>query len=218
MLRWGIIFLVLSTVIFLVMMLVPIFAPEVLQPLAPIICGEGYTLKQDRYEYRRPGEYSVSVTHTCVGDGEEFSADGAIYLATFGISGVLFALGMWWTIAGAQKRTRRAFGDVLDQGFITVRTGSSDGSQRSVQIGGQSLDPRVRGQLSQITDMLTSVGMAPADIALENAKREDMDIFAGIDDENPLVEKLRQLDEARKAGLISQHEYDQKRQEILDEF
>lgn len=215
MLRWGIIFLVLSTVIFLVMMLVPIFAPEVLQPLAPIICGEGYTIKQDRYEYSRPGEYSVSVTHTCVGDGDSFSADGPIYLATFGISGVLFALGMWWTIAGAQKRTRRAFGNALEQGFVSV---TSDGTHSKVHIGGQSLDPRVRGQLSQITDMLTSVGMAPADIALEKARREDMDIFAGIDDENPLVEKLRQLDEARNAGLISQNEYDRKRQEILDEF
>jgi hypothetical protein len=148
-----------------------------------------------------------------VGDGEEFSADGAIYLTTFGVSGVLFALGMWWTIAGAQKRTRRAFGDVLDQGFVTVRAGDS-----TVSIGGQSLDPRVRGQLSQITDMLTSVGMAPADIALEKAKREQTDIFAGIDDENPLTAKLRQLDEALKAGLISQNEYDRKRQEVLDEF
>lgn len=218
MLRWGIIFLVLSTVIFLVMILTPIFAPEALQPLAPYICGEGYTLKQYRSEYRRPGEYSVSISHTCIGDGEEFSADGPIYLATFGISGVLFGLGMWWTIAGAQKRTRRAFGDVLDQGFITVRGMSSDGSQSGVSIGGQSLDPRVRGQLSQITDTLTSVGMAPADIALERAKREQTDIFAGIDDENPLVGKLRQLDEALKAGLISQNEYDRKRQEILDEF
>lgn len=218
--RLGILFIILAVIGLLVIILVPILAPDVMQSLAPVICGPGYTIRQDRYEYSRPGEYSVSVTHTCIGDGDSFEADSRMMLAGFLVFGGFLTSGIFLMTRGATRWTKKlassgyvSVTNVTPDGTYTQKFPASDGTAGKVK-----RDPAVGQQLQQITDMLTSIGMAPADIVVERRKREELGFAGNAMDGDSLTERLQQLEDAFNKGLITADEYARKRQDILDSF
>jgi hypothetical protein len=199
MIRFGVFLMIVSIVAFVGFMVAPIASADVRKALEPYICGEGETLEVSVYRYR-PGETSYSLY--CEGDGETTSTDGLIlismlvFFAALGVS-ILFIIWGSVSLAGKQQaKLRQSFGQMMTGGEaqifgFDVGDGSARTARRNVQI--------------DLSDPNNPV-----------VRRDTPD--DGGNSNDSLAEKLRELQAAFDAGLLTQEEYDSKRQKILDKF
>ena len=197
MIRLGVFIMIVSIIGFIGFTVAPLASPDVRKALEPYVCDAGETLEVSVSRYR-PGETSYSLY--CDGDGISSSTDGLL-LGSMLVFFVLLGLSILLIIRGSVAATRhqhinlqqqvdRMMGGNAQVYSVDMGDGVMRGTRRSVQINFS--DPNN-----------PSVTETPDD---------------GGNSGDSLAEKLRQLQDAFEANLLTQEEYDRQRQKILDDF
>jgi hypothetical protein len=194
---------------------IPLFFPDVLPLIAPLVCGEGGQLIQ-RQIPDADDDGGVSISHICIDqNGRRSDADGIMLLGLFGIQGVLFGITMLFsTMAARQSRREMAqqFQQDLDNTgglslYIDYVRGQPPAEKKDALLRAMKLMSVGSGEIRE-----------QARAVVQALRQTDDDAPAPTASDTNLTAKLKELDEARGAGYITQDEYDRKRAEILSEF
>ncbi|NWF70378.1 MAG: SHOCT domain-containing protein [Chloroflexi bacterium] len=195
--------------------------------MSSVFCQSGETLRQEYGPYvsgtfGRGGGRSVEFY--CVnGEGDERDVTGNSVLIGIGGFAAPFIGGLLMTIiagtAMAAGATRRLTQSMLNPVFSNARATSMPGqtgfSATVIQNGQQvPLTPEMAQQVQQalggVFDNMQNLQNVQGQLSSFNSAAPQQ--TSGGD----LVSRLRQLDDARNAGLLSADEYDRLRKEILD--
>ena len=181
------------------------------QVMNSLYCQTGETITQ---QSTRSYGNTYNITYACV-NAQEIRRDvtGEVVMSMIGVFVTLLFLGITFIISGARgmvrSRIQRSIGGAIGFGqpYTNTRTVITlDG--KTVQ--GGSLSPQTQQQIQNALDM---VGIKMDEMGHSN-------VIGGANltgnTPNDLTSRLKQLQEARDAGLISETEYNRLRQEILD--
>jgi hypothetical protein len=226
----GILLMLIAFAALFLIVLLPTMSPEnpfVLNMLEAVVCDPG-----------QKAEVEVQVTHdsdgtgytpilTCIGrEGERIDASGkhfGIGVVTFIVP---FLLGLFLTIAGAGRRSRITPQTVWMPGSNPQQVGFTSGAVSSSSMSSGTVfnsSPKI-----EVKDGVLNVD--GIEIRMDGLKPEHLKVFEGL---SPVVmtgsmsasggavtlaAKLKEIQEARDSGLITNAEYDKLRQEILDKL
>ncbi len=181
------------------------------QVMNNLYCQPGETITQ---QSTRMYGNTYNITFACL-NAQEVRRDvtGEVTISLIAVFTTLLFLGITFIVSGARglvrSRIRSSIGNVtgFGQPYTNTRTVITlDG--KTVQ--GGSLSPQTQQQIQNALDM---VGIKLDEMGHSN-------VIGGAtltgNTPNDLTSRLKQLQEARDAGLISESEYTRLRQEILD--
>lgn len=179
--------------------------------LTALLCEPGGRVVREQYSYTDFDGTGFSMTVFCE-TGKNAREDVTGKWTLFGIVAFLvpFLLGLLLFIVGITRRAMKA----VNSGGM-VRVGGFSGSPNVVVTPYGSSTSPVEG--IEFDDGVLRVG--GVQVTTGGFAPRQVDSFgqpATPADAPSLAAKLRQIQEARDAGLISQEEYDRLRQEILD--
>lgn len=196
------ILLIITAIIFMLATL-DVFGNDIsAQIIVPIACEPGDTIRtQNRLSFSNSGSGQTTDFFCVDNEGDEENVtDTVIIIILVGFGGLL-GTGILMIFIGARmvvNRVTQSFTNTLfeQQNIGNVQTSSStfDLRQNSSDFNQTQIPPQTQAQIQSV---LSQVG----------------DAFGNNDS---LADKLRQLDEAKQQGLISQSEYEHTRQAILD--
>jgi hypothetical protein len=174
---------------------------NVLQIVEPLFCADGWRLDAERYSSNRGG---TSVDFYCVRGDEREDANMRFLLFVLGVIGVPVVM-LIVSLAGGRGNKRK---NVMQPQSQTYVHNFSDGSGQ-MQVSVMQLDP------SQVSSLDTSpIEMTPDGVKV-NFGGTPMVVQHG--DNLTLTERLRQLQEAYDAGLLTREEFEKTRQQILSD-
>lgn len=229
--RLGFFFIIVSVVAMAALIVLPVIGPfrdnSFLMSLqAAINCPPGYTFENEFDTYRpRPGETVESATGYCIspdGDREQLTEEGQIrfILIAVGAFVVPFLLGLFMVIGGMSRNvTKRAMNYAMNNptsryaNMMGISSTKADTTSAPV-----SVDPQLAKMFQNMTGIDIEQAVASGKAQVTSYQSDDLPPSArfSVESTESLTERLRQLEEAKNAGLITQEEYDQKRREILD--
>lgn len=193
------ILLIITAVIFM-MATLGVFGTDIAaQIIVPISCEEGDTIRtQNRLSFSNNGSGQTTDFFCVDNEGDEEDVTGSVVMIIIvGFAGLL-GTGILMIFIGAGILAKR-----VGQNF----TNSLFGQQNLGNVQSTSYDLRKSSNVSQAQ-------LSPeAKAVMEQVFSQVGDAFGNND---TLADKLRQLDEAKQQGLISQSEYERTRQAILD--
>ncbi|MCK6576826.1 MAG: hypothetical protein L6Q98_01845 [Anaerolineae bacterium] len=234
---FGCLLLILSMVLLIGIVVIPVLPPLAEEPaidnyLEPLLCPTGSTIVRDQYSMRDSDGTSYTMDVYCETDKDrENVTDKWIMYGLIGFV-VPFVVGLLLFIGGIVRRARRAFQDPLaglpiaGLSSATVSaaspiSGSTARGQGVMVVHQSSATSPVEGVGIDMTGSILRVGGMEIDLnALKQGQVETFVQQAGQigTTANDLVGRLKQLQEARDAGLITSSEYDRLRQELLDNW
>ncbi len=232
--RLGVFFIIVAVIAMAALIVLPVIGPfrdnSLLMSLqAAINCPPGYTFENEFDTYRpRPGETVESATGYCIspdGDREQLTEDGQIRFLLIAVAAfvVPFLIGLFMLIGGMSRNvTKRAMNYAMNNptsryaNMMGISSTKADTTSPPV-----SVDPQLAQMIQNMTgiDIEQAVASGKAQVTTfqsDNLPPSARFSVGGADSTESLTERLRQLEEAKNAGLITQEEYDQKRREILD--
>ncbi|MDX2161786.1 MAG: SHOCT domain-containing protein [bacterium] len=221
------------------LVVLPVLGPfrdneTLMQLQAAINCPPGYTFENEFETFRpRPGETIDSATGYCIApDGERIMLTEEQTVRFFVIAIAAFVVpfvgGLLLFIFGVNRGVTRS--------LLKASGGQIPGlawdSRKGVTVTANGpIDPQQAALIKQYT------GIDVADMQVQAAKPGEATVFTmqadttppsarfdlagddrvtGADADRTLAERLRQLEEARRDGLITETEYDAKRRAIID--
>jgi hypothetical protein len=164
--------------------------PTVLSVMAALLCQPGETASVDVVVTEDSEGTGYTPNVTCIGrEGETTDQTGKLFVVGLIAAAIPFVLGMLFTMSGVLRNVRQK-----------AQT--------------------YRSTVQEMARFINAQGAAPAafsalDAGLTPEFRGSTAKHANTGD---LVAKLKQLEQARDGGLITQQEYDRLRQEILDKM
>ncbi|MBI1259175.1 MAG: hypothetical protein GC204_17025 [Chloroflexi bacterium] len=216
------IFLIIAAVVYL---LVTIFSPDILVPLAPLFCPSGQKLKSETITYSRPGETDMNNYYHCVdSDNRELSdVTGSVMILVMGGFFVLLGGGVGLTILGASRVARSQGGSMRVGKSYVLPTIDPDGpplqassfrfaSSHDANAGSANLDDLMEGLQHGV------IRFGGQEIHVDELKAGNYQMNVGQGSQRTLSETLRQLEDAHTQGLINDDEYQKLRQEALDKL
>jgi hypothetical protein len=200
-------------------LLVCIFSPDIIAPLAPIYCSAGQKLKSTTYTYSRPGETSSTNVYHCVdSDNRELSdVSGPVMITVMGGFFILLAGGIGLTTLGASRGSR-----TLKQMGKSYVLPTLDPDGNTVSVGGWMHTSNAANE--KMLDDLKSglqqgvIRFGGQEIHVDDLKTGNYSMNVGQGSQRTLSETLRQLEDAHTQGLINDDEYQKLRQEALDKL
>ncbi|MBZ0288857.1 MAG: SHOCT domain-containing protein [Anaerolineae bacterium] len=227
----GILLMLIAFAALFLIVLLPTIQPDnafALNLLQSLACDPGQKAEVEVIVTRDSDGTGYTPYLTCIGrEGERIDASGkhfAIGMISFLIP---FLIGLFMTIAGAQRRSRPSpqtiwkEGSIPQEGFTTGVVSSSSSSISS----GKTFNPSPKVEVKD-----GALNVDGIEIRMDGLKPEHLQVFQG---QSPVImssgmtsasgavtlaAKLKEIQEARDAGLISSEEYDRLRQEILDKL
>jgi len=224
----GCLLMVLGIIILLVIIVVPVIPPTadnktVDDYLAALLCQPNETVVRDQYSFRDSDGTSYSMDVYCQ-NSERQREDVTGKWGLFGVVGFLVPLLLGVGVIALGARRKSAASDDYAGTIVTNPTSlsSASGSTPPVVIMGGGAFGNV-----ELKDGVLHVGgveipvnhLTPAQIeTFKERVRANFGEAGGIGAAGgtDFVAKLKQIGEARDAGLITAEEYDKLRQEILD--
>jgi hypothetical protein len=231
----SILLMVVAIVAMIVLIVLPLAMqddPAVLNMMAAIACEPGQRAEIDvivTEDYEGTG-YTPQLW--CIGrEGERVDASGKHLLIAMVVFGVPLLLGIFTIIITASRAQKRGFRTIPPQtewkqgskpeyqeGFTTGRVSSSSSFSSGPVVS--------TGSFAEVKDgVLNIAGMK---IPLDGLKPDQIQFVTGMitgdmsgaDGSNAttLAAKLKEIQDARDAGLITAAEFDRLRQEILDKL
>ncbi|MEP7293896.1 MAG: SHOCT domain-containing protein [Chloroflexota bacterium] len=221
MVKLGVLLIIFSVAF----LLVTIFSPDIIAPLAPIYCAAGQKLKSTTYTYSRPGETSSTNVYHCVNSDnvEQSDVTGPITLTVMGGFCVLLAGGIGLTILGTThiSRTARA-SSVVGKSYVlpTLDPDSPPNRSSSLHFASTHDQNIVNANMNDIMDGLQHgvIRFGGQEIKVADLKAGNYQMNGGQASQRTLSETLRQLEDAHTQGLINDDEYQKLRQEALDKL
>lgn len=239
--RFGCLLMILAFVALAALVVLPVIGPfrdnsTLMSLQAAINCPPGYTFENEFQTFRpRPGETIESATGYCISpDGEtrtQLTADeqGRFFIIAIGSFVVPFIVGLFLFIGAVTRATtgklvgKTMFGDqnlAVPVGEANSRAQAFVNSRIYTQVA--SGQTKVDANTAEWVKKLTGVDIdyAPDGSVQITMPGQDTPMtvqsthFGGV----TLSERLKQLDDAKAQGLISQAEYDKLRQAALDEL
>lgn len=212
------VFVIIFSVAFL---LVCIFSPDIIAPLAPLYCPTGQKLQSTTYTYSRPGETSSTNVYHCVNSDniEQSDVSGPIMITVMGGFFIILAVGIGLTTLGARGvRTSSQ----ITKSYVLPTLDPNGPPNRApsfrVMKGG---DPNaVNANLNDMMDGLQHgvIRFGGQEIHVDDLKAGNYQMNGGQGSKRTLSETLRQLEDAHTQGLINDDEYQKLRQEALDKL
>jgi len=209
--------LILFSVAFLVVCL---FSPDIIAPLAPLYCPAGQTLSSKTYTYSRPGETSSTNVYHCVNADHVEQADvsGPIMITVMGGFFILMFGGVILTSIGGNRvtRARKATNNYV------LSTANFGGSSSGTPSGSAGWNASANAANQETLDNLMNglqqgvIRFGGQEIHVDDLRSGNYQMVAGQSSKHTLADTLRQLQEARDQGLIDSDEYGRLRQEALD--
>lgn len=204
--------LTLSIVLAVVVPLVMAFVPQADALTQSIMCPAGTTLERDESPASDGG---TSISFYCVGkDGERTSADGPFAVIIIVLVMLPFLFTMLLVMASVGKFGTG--GVVLPPGSVSVQTFTTPEFQAMTAELARLKQDFHAGRISasefqaQATALAQRAGLNNADVSMDVQVRG----AAG----GTLADRLRQLQDAYDAGLLTRDEFDQRRQALLDQL
>lgn len=193
MIRFGIISLFLSIALIVAGFVLVLATDSMLEPLSPFLCPTDQSLSRETSSFR--GE--TNVFFYCVNDDgiAQKEITGWIVLTMF-VLFVPMVISILLIVAGAQRKARRVVGGALnlDDGAVIVGGVKVKHSQEILSGSFDDLGDALEPLIAQARQMRVNV------------------------DEPTLREKLQQLKDAYDAGLINKWEFDDRKQQVLDDL
>jgi len=217
--KLGIAIILLSTLIFVILMVVP----DAITPLAPLFCNSGEHLTNQQSTYSRPGKTVTTDTFLCQdANGNQRDISGNVTGATIVSFMVFLFLGIGLTTIGGGRASRASQSKYLSKSYV-LPTLDPDGPPRQARAFRtiKQDDANVLEQSS--TEFANSLqnGMirfGGQQIHVDDLKSGNYQINAGQGGKHTLADTLRQLKDANDQGLIDSDEYGRLRQEALDKL
>jgi hypothetical protein len=222
----GILLMLVAFAALFVIVLLPTIDPGnafALDLLQNIACDPGQKAEVEVVVTRDSDGTGYTPYLTCIGrEGERIDASGKHFGVGIISFTVPFLIGLFMTIAGAKSRSQPSpqtmwkEGSIPHEGFTTGVVSSSSSFS-----SGTSFNPSPKVEVKD--GVLNVDGL---EIRMDGLKPEHLHVFQG---QSPLImsggsgastlaAKLKEIQEARDAGLISSEEYDRLRAEILDKL
>lgn len=225
----GVLLIVAAIGLLLVLVVLPILPgsndnPAVLSLFASILCEPGERAEIEVVVTRDSDGTGYTPYTTCVGrEGERTDASGKHLLIALLAFIVPFMIGLLMLIVNANALNQQAR-DSWDTGKEVIRVtrdgfSSAGASGSSFSASGFGGSPRI-----EITDGVLKVDGVNVLDGLTADQRKLLQNMSPLvmhnmqSGDNTLVSKLKEIQEARDASLISADEYDRLRQEILDKL
>ena len=208
--------LIIFSVAFL---LVCIFSPDTIAPLAPIYCSAGQKLKSTTYTYSRPGETSSTNVYHCVdSDNRELSdVSGPVMLTVMGGFFILLVAGIGMTTLGASRASRT----LKQQGkSYVLPTLDPNGNTVSISSWTRTSNAANAKMLDDLKSGLQQgvIRFGGQEIHVDDLKAGNYSMNGEQSSKRTLADTLRQLEDAHTPGLINDDEYQKLRQEALDKL
>lgn len=213
----GVVLMLAAIVLLLAMVVVPVIPAtadnaDVDTLLARVVCSPGETIIREQYTTRDSDGTGYSANLYCVDNENQRRDETARWII---ISIIAFTVpllaSIFMFIWGAGQAARRMRTVVLNAGSSPIPgvsvTQFSTGTGSASPIEGLEIK---EGSIKFGGMEVRMDGLTPERV---QSLRQQVQTHTGADN---LTNKLRQLQEARDAGLISTEEYDQLRKEILD--
>src|SRR5262249_17080337 len=207
----GVILLLFAFAVMAVFIVIPAVlpsisdAPFIRDTLQTLLCKEGQTLTDKHRTFPQPGRPVTTITTSCVNnEGQSRDVTGQAIL--YGIVGYLvpFLTGLFMVIIGANRRRRytmQSFSTLGGQGFSMNNLNYMDNLKMAGLDVNVDPDGKVTVKLPDGRVISGQQGMVSA--------------FGNV---NSLTDRLKELKSAYDAGLITQSEFEAKREEILKEM
>lgn len=177
--------------------------PQLNAVFQSVLCEKGETLSVERYTFSRPGTTSYSAAFNCTLENRTRDVTGRITAIGIAIFLVPLLTAIFMIISGASAATRRAFSAPADWVGSSVVVTSGPQIERLREIK-QAYD---QGTMSR-EDLIQQVTTVQQNWA--NSANSGINIASGS-----AVERLKELKAAYDQGLITETEYESKRQAIL---
>jgi len=208
--------LIIFSVIYLV---VTIFSPDIVAPLAPLYCPAGQKLKSQTVTYSsHPGETDLNNYYHCVNSDNIVQSDvsAPVTITVMGGFVVFLLAGIALTTFGARKLR------------VSMRTNSTyvySTSNSSGNMGGvTNWNTRANAANEQVLSDLQAglkqgvIRFGGQEIHVDDLRSGNYQMNAMSDSKRTLADTLRQLEDAHTQGLINDDEYQKLRQEALDKL
>ncbi|MEO8392612.1 MAG: SHOCT domain-containing protein [Chloroflexota bacterium] len=218
MVKLGVLLIILSVAF----LLVTLFSPDIIAPLAPIYCSAGQKLKSTTYTYSRPGETSSTNVYHCVNSDniEQSDVSGPVTITVMGGFFILLAGGIGLTTLGASRASRNSrASSVVGKSYVLPtldpdgNTGSVTGWTRTSNAANEKMLDDLRSGLQHGV-----IRFGGQEIKVDDLKSGNYQMSGGQGSQRTLSETLRQLEDAHTQGLINDDEYQELRQEALDKL
>ena len=216
------IFLIIAAVAYL---LVTIFSPDIITPLAALFCPSGQKLKSETFTYTRPGETDMSNSYYCVDSDNRQQSDvsGSAMILVMGGFFILLAGGVGLTILGASRlsqslETSARVGKRYPRPSLDPDGPPLQGSSYRFTSSSDAGDGNAN--LNEIMDGLQHgvIRFGGQEIHVDDLKAGNYQMHVGQGSQRTLSETLNQLEDAHTQGLINDDEYQKLRQEALDKL
>jgi hypothetical protein len=196
--------------------------PTLLNLMASLVCEPGERATMQIIVTHDSDGTSYSPDVTCIGrEGERTNASGKLFLIGAGVFTVPFLIGLFLVIFNP-RAFRREVQDTIQIGqdvvgvMKDIRTGVVTTSRSTSAHSGS---PHIG-----VKDGVLKVGSI--EIRMDGIQPDQAQILEGLSPDffqpsgagSSLASKLKELQEALDAGLISRTEYDQLRKEVLDKL
>ncbi|MEZ4669221.1 MAG: SHOCT domain-containing protein [Anaerolineae bacterium] len=216
--------LIIAAVVFLIIAVVVPVVPNTADNkaiddfMARILCNPGESLVREQYVTRDSDGTGYSATIYCINnERQRREATDKWILGSMAIFGISLCAGIAFIIWGSMRAARSVqttvyatSGSKVGQPGVTVQQFSSFGDSSSPIDGLEINEGGIKfGGMEIRMDSLTSERVQ----TLRQQMQSAMQSGTGSGD---LSSKLRQLQEARDAGLITGDEYERLRKEVLD--
>jgi len=208
--------LIIFSVIYL---LVTIFSPDIVAPLAPLYCPAGQKLKSESVTYSsHPGETDMNNYYHCVDSDNVVKSDVSAPVTITVMGGfVLFLLvGIALTTIGARKAR------------VSMRTDSTYLYSTSAPGGNTGGVTNWNSRANAANDQMLSdlqaglqrgvIRFGGQEIHVDDLRAGNYQMNAMPGSKRTLADTLRQLEDAHTQGLINDDEYQKLRQEALDKL
>jgi hypothetical protein len=233
---------VLSLLVLGVMFALPRLAPDFITLAEPLLCRTGEALKVTALD----SQALLGVDVVCRLENQYREVNHWYLLFSLLTSFIPLALSSVWLrisanwherIFGRKRKNDDTVGDTASRTYTYASSPSSGHPQVTVSHHVLNLSDNALAS-SQVRDIHEHMKAAMSDGKLDREEAEqmantmqgiigmlgatmpivDVDISRLATEDEPLAEKLRELQDARDSGLITDEEYTRERQDILDRF